>query len=295
MATSKVLLLYVICPLSDPTAIMLWQKELCLRLNLRGRIIVSPQGINATVEGDVGSCKQYLKYTKQYSGFKDLSTTVKWSDGTGRAFPRLSVKVRPELVTFGTPDEINVSYDGVINGGTHLTPEQVNEMVAERPETVFFDGRNAYEASIGKFEGAVVPNVRTTREFVALLDSGSFDELKDKPIITYCTGGIRCEFLTALMRNRGFKEVYQIDGGIARYAEKYGQDAFWKGSLAVFDDREVLDYGEVEQPIGTCQDCGQPAGLLADCQAENCRERFAVCKVHKSTPTSCSAHAPATY
>ena len=89
-------------------------------------------------------------------------------------------------------------------------------------EVIFFDGRNAYEAQVGRFKGAMIPDVKTTPDFLAELDDPKYDAIKERPIVTYCTGGIRCEILSVLMKNRGFKEVYQIKGGIVRYGEKYG-------------------------------------------------------------------------
>jgi len=149
----------------------------------------------------------------------------KWSEGSGNDFPKLSVKVRDELVAFGNPDEIKVDKNGVVGGGKHLKPYQVNEMIEQRSdEVVFFDGRNSYEAKVGRFKNAVVPVVETTRDFVDEIESGKYDHLKEKPVITYCTGGIRCEVLSAVMKNRGFKEVYQLDGGIVTYAKEYGND-----------------------------------------------------------------------
>jgi predicted sulfurtransferase len=130
------------------------------------------------------------------------------------------VKVRPELVAFGYPDEIKVDKNGVIGGGKHLRPAQVDELVAQRgDDVVFFDGRNAFEAQVGRFKNAVVPDTVTTRDFVSEIESGKYDHLKDKPIVTYCTGGIRCEVLSSVMKTRGFKEVYQIDGGIVSYGK----------------------------------------------------------------------------
>ena len=125
-------------------------------------------------------------------------------------------------MSFGAPGELRVDDDGVVGGGTRLTPDALHELVAERgDDVVFFDGRNALEAAIGRFRGAVVPDVETTRDFVELLDSGEYDELKGRPVVTYCTGGIRCEVLSSLMASRGFGEVYQLEGGIVRYGERY--------------------------------------------------------------------------
>ena len=106
----------------------------------------------------------------------------------------------------------------------------MHQLVADKgDDVVFFDGRNAIEAQVGRFRNAVVPPVATTRDFVPLLDAGVFDHLKDRTVVTYCTGGVRCEVLTRLMRARGFGDVHQLDGGIVRYGETYGDDGLWKG------------------------------------------------------------------
>ncbi|MGB7363477.1 MAG: rhodanese-related sulfurtransferase [Rhodococcus sp. (in: high G+C Gram-positive bacteria)] len=263
MSTPKIVLFYVFTPLADPEAIRLWQHTLASSNGLTGRIIVSPHGINATVGGDVRAVKKYVRGTRSYAPFADAD--VKWSDGNGADFPKLSVRVRPEIVTFGVPDEIEVTADGVVGGGRHLAPEQVHALVAERgDDVVFFDGRNAFEAAIGRFDGAVVPEVENTREFAAQLDSGVFDHLKSRPVVTYCTGGVRCEVLSAMMRGRGFEDVYQLDGGIVRYGEQYGDDGLWSGSLYVFDQRQTVEFSDHASVIGTCSRCGNPTSRYVD-------------------------------
>ncbi|MEO6201428.1 MAG: rhodanese-related sulfurtransferase, partial [Cryobacterium sp.] len=228
MAIPKILLYYAFAPLADPEAVRLWQRDLCESLGLRGRILISRDGINGTVGGDLSAVKRYIRKTRDYPPFKQID--FKWSEGTGLDaegrsldFPRLVVKVRDEIVSFGAPGELSVDADGVVGGGTRLAPAELHALVAERgDDVVFFDGRNAFEAEIGRFAGAVVPDVSNTRELVAELDSGKYDHLKDKPVVTYCTGGIRCEVLSGLMKSRGFGEVYQLDGGVVRYGETFG-------------------------------------------------------------------------
>ncbi|MFM7873253.1 MAG: rhodanese-related sulfurtransferase, partial [Actinomycetota bacterium] len=208
MELQKVILYYGFAPVTDPEAVRLWQTTLCDSLGLKGRILISRHGINGTLGGDMSALKSYVKQTKQYPGFKKID--FKWSDGTGEDFPRLSVKVRDELVSFGVANEIQVDTKGVIDGGEHLTPEEVHKLIEERgDQVVFFDGRNSYEAKVGKFKNAVVPEVKTTKDFIGEIESGKFDHLKTKPIVTYCTGGIRCEILSSVMKKRGFEEVYQ--------------------------------------------------------------------------------------
>ncbi|MFT0846180.1 rhodanese-related sulfurtransferase [Actinomycetaceae bacterium L2_0104] len=302
MSIPKILLYYVFAPVSDPEAVRLWQRELCDGLGLRGRIIVSKHGINGTVGGEVDACKQYVKRTKEYEPFRRLPDFVKWSDGSGfieehpqiqrgqdrsvpwrkiTDFPRLSVKVRDELVAFGAPDELKVDGDGVVGGGVHLSPEDVNKLVAERGEdVVFFDGRNAHEAAIGRFRGAIVPKISTTHGFIDAIESGELDSIKGKAVITYCTGGVRCEILSALMKDRGFQEVYQIDGGIVKYGEAFGNDGLWDGSLAIFDGREAIDFAPGAKVIGHCSVCGTQSSTLVNCADPSCRARFVACEEH---------------
>ena len=260
----------------DPEAIRLWQRALCREHGLRGRIIISKDGINGTVGGPITSVKQYVRTMREYALFRGID--FKWSDGTGNDFPRLRVRVRDEIVTFGVPQEIQVDENGIVGGGVRLSPREVNELVESRGnEVVFLDGRNAYEARIGRFRGAIVPDVATTPDFVRELESGRYDHLKDRPVVTYCTGGIRCEVLSMVMRNRGFREVYQIDGGIVRYAEQYRDKGLWEGSLYVFDGRTRLDYGRHENLLGTCDYCGDATNDFRNCEPSDCRTRILVC------------------
>jgi UPF0176 protein len=167
---------------------------------------------------------------------------------------------------------------GVIGGGKHLKPEEVNQLVEQRgDEVVFFDGRNAFESKIGKFKNAVVPDVETTHDFVKEIESGKFDHLKDKPVVTYCTGGIRCEILSVAMKNRGFQEVYQIKGGIVRYGEAFGDKGLWEGSLYVFDDRMNMDFSPDAKVIGKCEACEGPTSKFRDCSSLSCRDLILLC------------------
>ncbi|KQB84715.1 rhodanese-related sulfurtransferase [Corynebacterium oculi] len=277
MSLGKILLYYKFTPIADPEAVRLWQRDLCESLGLRGRILVSRHGINGTVGGEITACKRYIKKTREYPGFKGME--FKWSEGGAEDFPRLSVKAREEIVAFGAPEELRVDERGVIGGGVHLKPHEVNELVENRgEEVVFFDGRNAMEAQIGRFKNAVVPDVRTTHDFIAELESGKYDALKDRPVVTYCTGGIRCEVLSALMRNRGFKEVYQIDGGIVRYGEAYGNKGLWEGSLYVFDRRMTMNFGIDPARLGRCVHCGEHTTSFRNCaNEETCRRQVLIC------------------
>jgi len=221
----KIILFYGFAPVADPEALKLWQIALCEPLNLKGRILISPHGINGTLGGDIDALKKYVKTTKQYPGFKKID--FKWSEGAGNDFPRLSVKTRPELVSF--------------------------------------------------VKNAVVPDVKTTKDFIAELDSGKYDHLKNKTIVTYCTGGIRCEILTTVMKERGFNEVYQIAGGIVRYGEKYGDKGLWEGSLYTFDGRKTIDFSDDAKLIGKCDFCQSPTKQFINCANDFCHNQYLIC------------------
>lgn len=267
---------YIFTPLSDPEAIVRWQKSLAGNLNLKGRIIISKQGINGTLGGEIEDLKKYIKENKTYQNFKPME--YKWSDVDDQPFPRLSIKVRDELVTFGAKDEVKVTKKGIKNGGQRLSPRALHDLVKSRnDEVVFFDGRNKYEAAVGRFKKAVVANTRTAKDFIPELESGKYDNLKDKPVVTYCTGGIRCEILSALMKNRGFKEVYQLDGGIVKYGQKFGDKGLWQGSLYVFDGRMGQKFSDSANDVGRCSICNQKTSNYANCALKSCNDLVLIC------------------
>ncbi len=289
MEPPKVILYYGFTPLSDLEAVRLWQRELCERLELKGRILVSTHGINGTLGGDLSALATYISRTKEYPGFKRID--FKWSDGTGHDFPRLRVRVRDEIVTFGAPGELEVDDRGVVGGGVRLKPREVNELVEERgDDVVFFDARNAFEAKIGRFKNAVVPEVKATRDFVGEFDSGKFDHLKDRPIVTYCTGGVRCEVLSSVMKKRGFHEVYQLDGGIVRYGEEFGDKGLWEGSLYLFDSRMNHEFSDESKTLGQCERCFSPTSKFYNCANLACRKLILLCATCKAenVSTNCS-------
>jgi UPF0176 protein len=285
----KTILYYKFAPIADPEAVRLWQQTLCDKLQLKGRILIADHGINGTLGGNIKDLKTYVKETKSYLAFK--GTTFKWSDGSRDDFPRLSVKVRPEIVTFNAADEIKVNHTGIVGGGKHLKPKQVHELVAKRgQEVVFFDGRNAYEAAVGRFKNAIVPDVAHTRDFAKELEDPKYDAIKNKPVVTYCTGGIRCEVLSLLMKNRGFQEVYQVDGGIVKYGAEYGDEGLWEGSLYLFDGRMSQKFSNQAFDIGTCSHCAAKTSNYENCANKTCNDLILICETCHATQKHCPSH-----
>ncbi len=273
----KIILYYKFVPVNDPEMTKLWQKELCEKLGLKGRIIVSKHGINGTLGGDIESLREYKRSMNKTEIFKGI--VYKWSQGGASEFPRLSVKVRPEIVAFGASEELKVDKNGVVGGGKHLKPEQLHKLLKEKgDDVIFFDGRNSYEAQIGKFKDAVVPDVKTSHDFIKEIEDPKYNDIKDKPVVTYCTGGIRCEILSSLMINRGFKEVYQIDGGIVKYGEKFGDEGEWEGKLYIFDNRMVTSFSDNAKDIGECIHCKSKTSNFANCSNMECNKLILVCK-----------------
>lgn len=272
----KIILYYKFTPIADPEVVRLWQRTLCESVSVKGRILISEHGINGTLGGDIEALKSYVKQTKQLPGFKDI--VFKWSDGTGQDFPKLVVKVRDEIVTFGAADEIEVTTKGIVGGGKHLKPRQVHELVEKHgDEVVFFDGRNAFEAEVGRFKNAIIPAVDHTRDFATELADPKYDAIRHKPVVTYCTGGIRCEVLTMMMKKRGFTDVYQMDGGIVKYGETYKDDGLWEGSLYVFDDRMGLKFSDKARDIASCTHCRGSTSRYQNCRNLECNKLVVIC------------------
>ena len=284
--SEKIILFYKFTPLKDPQTIKFWQRSLCEKLSIKGRILISPQGINGTLGGEVRALKDYIKEMNTYPSFKQID--YKWSEGRASDFPKLKVKTKSEIVAFGAVNELKVDKNGVVGGGKHLKPAALHKLLQEKQdEVVFYDGRNAYEAKIGTFKDAIVPKVDTTKDFIEDIENGEISKLKDKPIVTYCTGGIRCEILSSLMKNRGYKEVYQMDGGIARYGERYKNSGYWKGQLYVFDGRMVTSFFDDAEDLGECQKCLAKTSNFVNSINKQCNKLILVCQNCQSD-TACS-------
>jgi len=262
----KVILYYKFVPLADPEMTMRWQRELCARLGVRGRIILSKHGINGTLGGDIESVKTYVKEMNLTPEFKGIE--FKWSDGSREDFPKLSIKVRDELVTLEPEEEFDV-----FDKGTPLRPKQWHEYLEKHPDAIVFDARNNYESEVGKFKNAITPDIKTFKDVKAELEKLP----KDKPVLTYCTGDIRCEYLSAYMKHKGFEDVYHLDGGIVKYGEEFGDDGLWEGKCYVFDKRMSVAFSQDSKDIADCANCGAKTSHQQNCADVTCNLQFVVC------------------
>jgi UPF0176 protein len=203
-------------------------------LQIMGMTILSPEGMNSTMSGEEQNLKTFLsEIDKQYFP-STPQFKFSWSDKS--PFRRFSLKFRPEIVTADFLPSRNLIGSNFERG--LVPPEKFRELLKRKDEVTVLDTRNDYEVQLGKFEGAINPKIDTFRQFSDYLEKA--DLPKDKPTLIYCTGGIRCEKAVGELRAKGFKEVYQLDGGILNYIEQYPNDGF-EGECFVFDKRVALD------------------------------------------------------
>ncbi|MGH7142272.1 MAG: rhodanese-related sulfurtransferase [Candidatus Saccharimonadales bacterium] len=273
----KIILFYKFYPLTEPQMTMRWQRELCLRLHLMGRVIIADHGINGTLGGEPRELKTYIKSMNQTIEFKD--TAYKWSNGSREDFPRLSIKVRKELVTLAPSETFDV-----FDRGTPLSPEAWHDYLKKHPDVTVLDVRNDFESDIGAFKSSIKPQIKVFKEIKNEIKKLS----KNKPVLTYCTGDIRCEYLSAYMKHKGFENVYHLDGGIVSYGERYGDDGFWEGKCYVFDRRMNLAFSRHSMDIGKCSRCSAKTSDYQNCANLSCNRLVLLCKDCFEQRSTCS-------
>ncbi|MCF7834411.1 MAG: rhodanese-related sulfurtransferase [Candidatus Pacebacteria bacterium] len=270
----EVLLYYKYVKIEDPASEKLKQKKLCEDLNLKGRIIVATEGINGTVEGLEENTQKYIDLINDDPKFKDIHW--KRSTGTGKAFPKLSVKERKEIVSLHLGETCDIDPNEVT--GIHLKPEELHSWLnIEKKEFYIIDMRNIYEHKVGYFENSVLPSLNNFRDLPNLVKE--LQHLKDKVVVTVCTGGVRCEKASGFLITQGFKNVYQLDGGIVSYMEKYPNENF-KGKLYVFDNRITQGFytdDPKHEIIGVCNACGEKSERYINCANNMCHRHFIAC------------------
>lgn len=265
----KILLFYKYVTLENPKRALKWQKQICANLGLTGRIILAREGINGTVGGTVENTERY----KQIMESNELFSGIDFKEGEGGAhsFPRMRIVVKNEIVNLGVdPEKITVKDTGV-----HLKPEETHELLENKPENlVILDTRNTFESRIGTFEGAIRPDLRYFREFPEYIDK-NLDQFKDKKVLMYCTGGVRCERATAYLKSKDVaQEVYQVEGGIHRYAEKF-PDGHFRGKNYVFDNRIATAVND--DILGSCDVCEVPCDTYQNCLNALCNKHYIGC------------------
>lgn len=264
-----VLAYYCFVELEYPEEEIEKHKDFLTGLDARSRIYISEEGINCQMSAKKEDCLQYIEWVKANTSFaKSRFQLDEWHE---HAFPRLVVKYRKQLVALD--EKVDVK-----GGGAHISPEEWDQTLENRSEEcIVIDVRNDYEWKVGHFEGSLLPQLNEFRDFPTYAKELKKQVDPKTKVLMCCTGGIRCELYSALMKNEGFEEVYQLEGGIINYGKKVGAK-HWKGKLFVFDDRMVVPIAKEEAPvIGECHCCKTPSETYYNCADMDCNELFLSC------------------
>ncbi len=257
----SVLLYYCYSEIEDPEAFREAHHLMCLELNLRGRIIIAPEGLNGTVSGLIADCEAYMDAVKSDPNFSDIEFKIDYLDE--HAFTKLHVRVKPEIV------HSTITINPRKKTGEYIEPDDFRKLLKEKPEDILIlDVRSNYEHHVGKFKNAVTLDMENFREFPEKVKE--LEKYKDKKIITYCTGGIKCEKASAYLLEQGFENVNQLHGGIIKYGmEAEGED--FEGKCYVFDNRIVKDVNTVNpKVISRCYVTGEPTDRMVNCANPHC-------------------------
>ena len=218
-------------------------------LGLKGTVLISQKGLNFSIAGEIESCKNFITFLRSDKRFSDID--IKKTYNEYQPFRKMLVRIKKEIISMGV-DQI----DPFTFTGEKISPKELHKKLNNKEDIVLLDTRNEYEVRLGTFENAVDLNLDSFRDFPKEIKNLK-QEMKDKEIVMFCTGGVRCEKASALMLKNGFKNVKQIDGGVINYFKETG-GAFWKGDCFVFDDRVALDKELKETDYILCYRCREP-------------------------------------
>ncbi len=268
----KVIAFYKYLKMKKPKSFAKEHLAYCQSLGARARVLVGDEGINGVVCGTAKQINAYARNLRKNPDFKDIE--FKKTDSDFLVFRNTWVRYRKEIVALG------VKGVSPKRGGKYLTPGQFKKLLDKKEDVVLVDARNDYEWRVGKFRNAVTLPMETFRDAPKAVKK--LKNLKNRKIVTYCTGGIRCEKFSALLKKEGFKDVSQIKGGIHAYVDKY-PDTYWEGKLFVFDDRLAIDVNKKNtKPITNCDICKESGDLVLDCSNLKCHEMFVTCESCKA-------------
>ncbi|WP_409303844.1 rhodanese-related sulfurtransferase [Peribacillus sp. SCS-155] len=264
----RILLYYKYVQIDNPEEFAAEHKALCNDLGLKGRILIANEGINGTVSGTVEQTEKYMEAMKNDSRFADM--VYKIDEADEHAFPKMKVRARKELVTLRLEDDV----DPLELTGKYLSPKEFFQQMQDE-DTVVLDARNTYEYDLGHFRGAIRPDVENFRDLPQWVRDNK-DQLEGKKILTYCTGGIRCEKFSGWLVKEGFEDVGQLHGGIATYGkDPEVQGELWDGQMYVFDERISVPINKKEHVIvGRDYFTGEPCERYVNCANPECNKKI---------------------
>ena len=250
----KVAALYKFSEIDNPLEVQISLKKILKKLSIYGTILVGSEGINGTIAAKKEKhLNKALMHLKNLKGFNDLD--IKFSDSKKNPFIRLKIKLKQEIVTIG-----DKSIDPTKSVGAYVNPEDWNSLL-EQENILLIDTRNDYEYSIGSFKDSINPKTQKFRDFPKWLKNQDFtnEDKNNKKVAMFCTGGIRCEKASSLMKNEGFKKVYHLKGGILKYFESVSKEkSLWNGECFVFDDRVSVKHDLSVGDYDMCHGCRMP-------------------------------------
>lgn len=268
MEQYRVLLYYKYVAIEDPETFAAEHLAACKEIGLKGRILVSHEGINGTCSGTIEQTDAYMEMMNNDERFQDIMW--KMDDAEGHAFKKMHVRAKKEIVHLGLEDDINPNE----LTGTYLSPKEFYEQM-QQEDTIVLDARNDYEYDLGHFRGSLRPDIRNFRDLPQWIKDNK-DKLEGKKILTYCTGGIRCEKFSGWLKREGFEDVSQLHGGIHTYGtdpEVKGQ--LWDGQMYVFDNRIAVPINRVEHVIvGKDIFDGTPCERYVNCANPECNDKI---------------------
>ena len=264
-----VLAYYILKEVENPQKLITDYKNFLSKRDATGRIYISEEGVNAQMSAQEDDARAFMAWVHADPRFS--KTDFKIHTSHENVFPRLTIKYRKQLVAMD--QKINLQ-----KGGKHVSPKQWREMLEDEEDYLILDVRNEFEGKVGHFRGALVPKLDTFREFPDYVEELKKEYTPEKTkVMMYCTGGIRCELYSALMKDKGYDDVYQLDGGVIKYGLEEG-NAHWEGKLFVFDDRVTIPISDDEHSVvGICHHCGQGAEHYYNCANMDCNELFLSC------------------
>jgi len=270
MAAYQIIAFYCFTEIADPQSEVKRQKNFLDSLDVRARVYIAPNGINAQMSFSIQDGEKYLNWLKEDPRFAQIKFKI--DPYNEHVLPKVTVKYRKQLAALD-------SFPDLQKGGEKVAAERWKQMLDERgDDTILIDVRNDYESVIGHFEGAECPDLKEFRDFPSYAESlkNRIDPGKTK-VMMYCTGGIRCELYSALMKEKGFETIYQLDGGVIQYGKEVG-NSHWKGKLFVFDDRLSVPISEDEHElISACGFCNKPTDYYFNCADMDCNSLFLSC------------------
>ncbi len=264
----RVLLYYKYVPVEDPETFAVEHLEACKEIGLKGRILVGAEGINGTCSGTVEQTDAYMDLLKSDERFADI--VFKIDEADGHAFKKMHVRARQEIVNLSLEEDINPNE----LTGKRLSPEEWFRQMQEE-DTIIIDARNDYEFDLGHFRGAVRPDIENFRDLPEWIRDNK-EQFEGKKILTYCTGGIRCEKFSGWLVREGFEDVSQLHGGIASYGkDPVAKGQLWDGQMYVFDERIAVPVNQVEHVVvGRDHFDGTPCERYVNCANPECNAKI---------------------